>query len=436
MNAPRLRLRLSPFALAAALLAAGASVPAAALDGASLYGRGTLFLDAMGFRYGDGPFSSRISSRLRFEFLDRPGSGWTLSLDARGRMDPGEEGTDRVLLYDARLSYDKPGSPFSLALGQMNLYDSAGIGRLLGGLAGLKVGSAVLLGSYAGLEPGLDVGRLDSKHLKFGLFARYRGKQGRSLSLSLNRVLYDGRTERSFLFTGGLLPVGRFVVLFGNAEYELGSAVASADRLSRLFFNVRISPAPFLDLSAFYSSGRGLDFHKFQLETSRDPSLGPADIDRYYYSLQYGIRVDIKPTSMLRLFLARQESEQKDEAIRNHTWRLGGSWTDLLGTGLTLYGGYSRHRGPFSESDSFTFSLDKTFGPLSWTWSFSNTYNGLRWASTGDAPQLIRLQDSPTMGSQAMVTISRNLAVSAEFELVLRKEAAEQLGLLRVILRY
>lgn len=401
----------------------------------SFYARGAFYLDWFGAKYEETDFFSQVSTRLKMELISRRGNGWTLQLDARDRFRTGEASNNQVLLYNARLHFERPQSRILFAIGQMNLYDTAGIGQLLGGVLGFKINPDWLLGGYAGWDSSVYINRVESGYRKFGLFGRFLGTKGKRLSLSYNQIRYSGMTERQYFYAGAMYPVERMLVFYGNFEYELASYVSGSDRLSRVFFNARWDPTRAVDLIAFYSSGRGLDFHRYVLEKSQDPDLNDGELERFYYSLQYGLRLSVKPTKMLRLYLSRRESEQKDDNIRNHTWQLGGSAGNILDSGLTVYGSYSRNHGEISESDSYFLSLSRDFGPVSWNASFSNTYNGVRFSNTNSEPEIVHLSDYKTLSTQFFVPINRTFAASVEYEYFVQENDNQHLIFLRLIIR-
>lgn len=399
------------------------------------YWRGALYFDWFGAKYENSPFFHQLSTRLKLEFVNRRGDGWTFLLDTRDRLRLSAKKGNRVILYDARILFDKQSSPLFLSLGQMNLYDTAGIGQLLGGIVGYKIGRDFLLGGYGGLESSIYLNRLENDYQKYGLFARYQGSYGKRFSLSYNHLRYSGSTERQHIYAGMMFPFVKTLTFYGNVEYELASHVQSEDRLSRVFANVRWDPARAVDITAFYSSGRGLDFHRYIIERSQDPSLNDTELERFYYSSQYGLRLSVKPIRNLRLYAARMESEQRDLEIRNHTWRFGGSGRDVLNTGVTLYGNYAWNRGEMSESDSTYLALSKDFGRVSWHGSFSNTFNGVRYDHRNETPEVIRLNDYKTFTVQFFLPITHWLATSLEYEYFLQEESNQHLLFIRLILR-
>ena len=424
--------RLGPVCLCLVLLTAGAW---ARQTTERPYFRGGLYLDWFGAKYEGTDLASRFSLRLKGEFLNRRGEGWNLLLDTRDRLRLGDEPANHVLLYDARLSFEREGSPWYLALGQMNLYDTAGIGQLLGGVVGFRLPSDILVGGYAGMESSVYIRRVSHDYSKFGVFARWLGSLGRRISLSFNQTHYSGEVERKYVYVGSLLPVNRSLVLYGNLEYELASQVRDADRLSRFFMNLRWDPLDLLDLLVHFSSGKGMDFHGYAVEQSKDPTLNDQNLERFYYSQQYGMRLSLKPKRGMRFYLERRESEQKDASVRNHTWRFGASGLNLFRSGISAYGNYALRRGEISESDSYYLSVTKDFGRISWNVRFANTFNAVRFDTRSGAPELIHLEDYKTISTHVFAPITRVLALSAEYEYHLQREADQHMVFVRLILR-
>jgi hypothetical protein len=305
----------------------------------------------------------------------------------------------------------------------------------MGGVVGYKISRNLLVGGYGGLESSIYVNRLENDYQKYGVFARYLGNYGRRFSLSYNHLKYSGSTERQYIYAGTMYSFVKALTFYGNLEYELASNVLREDRLSRAFMNVRWDPSRTVDMTAFYSSGRGLDYHRYILERSQDPTLNDTELERFYYSSQYGLRLSIKPIRSLRLYVSRMESEQKDLEIRNHTWRFGGSAGDILKSGVTLYGNYVWNRGEMSESDSYYVALSKDFGRVSWHGSFSNTFNGIRYDYRSETPQIIRLNDYKTLTTQFFIPITRMFAASLEYEYFLQEDSNQHLFFVRLILR-
>jgi hypothetical protein len=420
--------------LGAALLVSGTRV-AGQSPGSSFYQKGTIYLDWNGSRYSDGTLFNQVSVRFRFDLINRPGQGWTLTLDARDRVGIRGTATNQAILYNARLTYDKAGSPFYLSLGQMNLYDTAGIGALLGGIAGFKLTRDVLAGAYGGLESTPYINRLDTKYLKAGTFVRWLGSKGRTVGLSYNLLRYDGHAERQYAYANVFLPIEKVLVFYGDAEYELGNHIDGGNRLSRLFGNLRLDLGRWADLTGSYSSGRGLDFHSYLIAASQDPSIYDQNVERFYYTGYYGVRLSVKPTATVRLSVSRQQSEQKDLGILNNTWRFGASVRNILGQGISLVGDYALNRGDQSESDTYSISLTKDFGRFSLNGSYSNSFNGVRFVSGGGDPQVIHLNDARNVSLGALVRVSRGLSASVEYGGFLQSGLNEHFLYVRLIYR-
>ncbi len=277
----------------------------------------------------------------------------------------------------------------------MNLYDTAGIGSLLGGMAGIKLGRDFLVGAFGGLESTPYISRLDAKYLKAGAFVRWLGAAGPDGRPDLQPAPLRRRASRGSSPTPRL-PARPKRSSSSTATRNTSSAATSpaANRLSRLFGNVRLDLGRWADVTASYSSGKGLDFHRYLIEASQDPTVFNQDVERFYYSSYYGVRLSVKPARTVRLSVAPPgEPAEGPGIVKNHTWRFGASASNLFGQGLSVVGNYAVNRGDLSESDTYYVSLTKDFGRFSLNGSYSNVFNGLRIdPATGD-PQIIHLAD-------------------------------------------
>ncbi len=401
----------------------------------STYFNGSFYLDWYSTRYQENDSFDQLSARIRLDLFNRPGSGWTLKLDGRNQLNLNRNTNNRLILYDASLTYDRSGSPLYFSAGQLNLYDTGGIGQLLGGVIGFKPTNYLLLGGYAGLESNAYIKYIESDYWRLGFFGQYQGSLGKRLSFSLNQLRYSGISEKKYFYFSGMIPIKKYLVLYGNTEYQLGPEVNSQDRLSRLFFNLRFDPSSLFDVVMHYSSGKGLDFHRFAMEKSQDPSLNDKSLERFYYSRQYGLRSSLKPNKNLRFSIARMEMEQKDREIKNHTWIFSGAAVDVFNTGISSYGSYRLNRGEMSESDSYDITLNKEFGRISWSMSFTNTYNYLSYDSRSAVPQLIHRDDYKTLSTFLFMVLNRELAVSFEYEYYFQENAGQHLFFMRLIYR-
>ena len=385
-------------------------------SGAELFLRGSYSADWFRTSYGDGLSSSQLSNRLKMETGRRPGDGWRLVLDVRDRLDNGGSLSNMLIVYDARLVYDQSSNPLTFAAGQMGLYDTVGVGQLLGGILGYRVRPGVTVGGYAGLEPEIYGPHVDSGYQKYGAYTQFYGSGATSASVSYNALRFNGMSERQYIHSNALLPFAERGVFYGNLEYELSSRVASQDRLSSLFLNARYDITDSVDVTANYSSGRGLDYHRFLVEQSQEPGLNDAEIERFYYSTQYGARLGVQPTRQVRVFVELGRSEQKDLGVQNKTTTLGGSVWDLADSGLSLYGSYRINRGDESESNSYRLSLSRDFGLISWTIYYSSVFNGVRFDPVTGVPLLVRIPDRKTLSNDLFFALTRSVGASFEYE--------------------
>lgn len=379
---------------------------------------------------------SQFSGRVKLEVGEQPGEGWRALFDVRDRLQGGPSSSNRAMLYDARLMYDRRDRPLGVSIGRMNLYDSAGAGPLLGGAVSYRISPAFTAGSYGGIEPETYLRVPDPSSQKYGVFTRYLGPEGRSLAASYNLIRFQGVNERQFLYATGLFPLPQPAVIFGSIEYELNSNVSSDDRLSRVFLNARYDLSRTLDVTAYASSGRGLDYRRFVLEQSLNGRQDAAEIERFYYSRQFGARLHFKPRREWAVFLAQSLSEQKDLGIRNHTTELGGSLLDFGGSGLSLHGSFRLNRGASAESNSYRMSASRDFGSLSWTGAYSSVFTGIRFDGTTGALELLRASDRQSISNEFFWVLNPALALSLEHEISSGGGVSENTFFARVMGRF
>jgi hypothetical protein len=404
--------------------------------GKMFYWRGALYQDWMGFMNGGDELFSRLSTRLNLTLWNQPGSGWTVFLDVRNRFASGEGSENRLLIYDARLAYDSPRSNIFFSLGQMNLYDTAGIGQLAGIMAGYKFGRFLSAGAYGGLQNDVYTDQLSFNYQKFGIFARYIGSGAKQFAISYNLVRFENQSERQFLYSSLLLPLGRFLIIYGNGEYELNGNTAAADRLSHLFINARANLSHYADITASYSSGRGMDYHQFILEQSQDPGSHNDEIERFYYNKTYGVRFSLTPIKSLRFHISRQESQLQDAGIQNHTTGFGFSASDILHTGISLYGNYNLNRGDSSEADTYYLSAARNFGKLAVNLSYANFFHGVRFSANG-TPQVVRVElpRQQTFSGDLFLALNRTIAFALNYSYVYQAEYSDHQFFVRLMLR-
>ncbi len=400
----------------------------------NIYINSAFYQDWMGFKSTDTIFYNRLSSRLKLELLNRPGNGWTLSFDVRNRATLGEGGSNQFIIYNSYISFKSLSSRFFFSLGQMNLYDTAGIGELTGGIAGFRINREISIGGYAGLNPDIYNTRWDTQYRKYGMFTTFRGENARQISLSYNFLSYENQTEREYIYANALFPFSSKFIIYGSIEYELREGIRDEDRITHLFTNARFHPLNKISLNFNFSSGRGIDYHKYLLDYSLDPSLRISNIERFYYSETYGLRLTFSPLKKLRLYVSKRFSELKDENIKNNSTRFGLSSTDVFNSGFGIFGNYTLNKGDLSESNSYIFSISRNFSKLSWSMSLSSYFNSIR-LSASDTPEIIHYPDRRTLTTDLFYYLNRSLAFSAEYSFSYSKNFTDHQFFLRMIYR-
>ncbi len=400
----------------------------------SFYIKGRFYQDWMGLKGDDTELYSRLSSRLKLTLWNRPGDGWTADFDIRNRYTFSEKGDNQLIVYDAKIFFRSMKSKFFLSIGQMNLYDVSGIGELTGILAGYKPFKNISAGGYYGIEPDLYGSRIDSKYRKFGGFIKYLGPGARQVSISFNNLSFDGQIERQYLSSSIFYPYKRLFSVFGTAEYEIAGNIANEDRLARLFLNARFNISKKINVTGSYSSGRGLDYHRFAIEHEENQLFQISEIERFYYNTTYGVRISFRPAKNCRLSFSRRESERVDEGIKNHTSRFGFSSSNILNSGFSLSANYNMNRGDKSESDSYYISTSRYFGRFNASISFSSYFNAIYTGVNGQ-PEITYIPDRRTISTSLFYILNRNLAFSMEYAYSFQDDYKENRAFVRMIIR-
>ena len=400
----------------------------------SFYIKGRFYQDWMGLKGDEINMYNRISSRLKLTFWNKPGDGWTADIDVRNRYTFGDKGDNQLIIYDAKISFESLKSKFFLSVGQMNLYDISGIGELMGVLGGFKPLRNVSIGGYYGIEPDIYNSKLDPVYKKYGGFVKYLGPGAKRVSISFNNLSFDGMIERQYLSSTILFPFKRLFAFFGTAEYELASNIANEDRLARMFLNARLNISKKINITGSYSSGRGLDYHRFAIEHDENQIFQISEIERFYYNTTYGVRISFRPAKNYRLSFARRESERVDEGIKNHTSRFSFSTSNILKSGFSLSTNYNMNRGESSESDSYYISTSKYFGRLNASISFSSYFNAIYLGVNGQ-PEITYIPDRRTISASLFYILNRNLAFSMEYAYSFQDDYKENRMFVRMIIR-
>jgi hypothetical protein len=136
------------------------------------------------------------------------------------------------------------------------------------------------------------------------------------------------------------------------------------------------------------------------------------------------------------LFIELSPELAGEKGIRNHTTGFGFSAGDILRSGISLYGNYNLNRGDASEADTYYISASRSFGKLSWSLSYANFYNGVRFDAHG-TPQVVRIElpDQRTFSSDWFLAFNRGLAVALDYSYLRQAGLSEHQFFVRLILR-
>lgn len=224
--------------------------------------------------------------------------------------------------------------------GHMWLPDLGTMGALAGGLVEMDrrpsvEGTRVRVGAFSGLEPNFfDLGYVPDVR-KHGAYAAVeRGYQQRHV-VGVTVVRQESLTERAVLATTNFVPVGRAAFVYQAAEFEIrGPAQGAAQPgLSYLLTNVRVNPAPRVELLGTYNRGRSLDARRLTEDLLNHRALTARDVEGLRYEGGGG-RVTIEPFRSVYAYVgyARDRTNRDDASTGRVT--IGGHAGNVLRSGV------------------------------------------------------------------------------------------------------
>jgi len=294
----------------------------------------------------------------------RETAGTEYRLDFRGAAYPGTIGrTRRLSVYDAYVG-QRVGGGVLVRAGQMWLNDLGGLGALGGALvevARQKVAGfqRVRVGAFGGMEPTiLDAGYAPGV-VKAGAYVSFEGKGIWRNTVGFVTVRHSGLTERSVLTTTNFLPVGKALLVYQAAEYDMvGPAGNGNGGLTYFFTNARYAPVRRIEFQALYHRGRSIDVRGITLDQLAGRPVSSRALEGLLYE-SIGGRATFTVAQDIRVFAGYTRDRNNRDDAPTGRLNVGVFATDLLKTGLDLNVSDSRMHGPNASYDSWDISLGR-----------------------------------------------------------------------------
>ena len=272
---------------------------------------------------------------------DEEANGLEVGLDVRQSRWLSGGRPDRLSLYNGFVGTRVGGETgLRVRAGHMWLPDLGTIGSVAGGLIEIarrqsSTNTSVRAGAFMGLEPNsLEMGYAPDVRKQGAYAAIQRGYLQRHV-VGFTRVRQASMTERSVLSVTNFVPVGQSFFAYQAAEYEVSGPAEGAARpgLSYFLTNVRVSPAPRLELLGTYNRGRALDARQLTADLITGRPLTQQAVEGLRYESAGG-RVTVEPLRSLHLYVsyARDRNNRDDAPVARVTF--GSQASNILRSGV------------------------------------------------------------------------------------------------------
>ena len=205
----------------------------------------------------------------------------------------------------------------------------------------------------------------------------------------------------------------------------------------RIFANVRVVPAPRLDVQATFHHGRSIDARTITDDQRSGLPVDPRLLEGFLFeSLGGRLTYAILPTLRVYAGYARERGNRGDRTANRATVGLYAS--DLFRTGLDLTVADNRYTrsGGNGSYDSWYASVGRSFGPRVYlTAEYSNSLSVVRFTGSGGVT-VERRPKTRRYGLTGLVNLSRTLAVLATVEELRDDDSNQERALLGLTLRF
>ncbi|MEQ1575989.1 MAG: hypothetical protein ABL993_17270 [Vicinamibacterales bacterium] len=313
---------------------------------------------------------TELATVITFETPDFEGRGVEFGFDLHHA---GRTGTDvqRVSLYDgfAGVRLGQKGQ-WRLRAGHMRLEDLGRAGALAGGLVEFQQprrdaqATRVRAGAFTGREPLADeMGYAADVRKTGGYFTVEHGNQRRH-AIGYTRVQRGPLVERSLMNLTNSVSAGSSVSLNQAAEFDVSGPAngLGAKGLAYFLANLRVTPAPRVELFGTYNRGRSIDARALTDNLRNGRALTPQSIEGLLYESRGGrLTVEVAPNVRVYAGYARDRNNREDSATGRVT--LGGHAANLLGTGFDVSASNARIDRPGGAYQSRYVSIGHSLGP-------------------------------------------------------------------------
>ena len=314
-------------------------------------------------------------TNVNYAMPDAEGSGLEYAIDLRHSASSNATRPARVSIYDAYVGGRFLAGRARVRAGEVWLTDLGGLGALAGGVVEFKqplhasrLGRLRIAG-FGGFEPEpYQVGNVDGVR-KVGAFGVLEGGAGRRHVLGYVHLVNHGLVERSVLTTTTFLPVHAKYFVYQAAEYDLvGPAKQGTGGLTYFMLNAHAAATDRIDLQGLYHRGRSIDTRAITDDILAGRPLRDGALTALLFASAGG-RVSVRLTRTMRVDGGYTRDQNNRDSAPTGRVNLGGSTSDLAGSGVDVTVTGSRISRPNGRYSSLYLSAGRRAGAR-WYLSF------------------------------------------------------------------
>jgi hypothetical protein len=330
--------------------------------------RGRIGFDYMGTVSHDSPGSTNedVGMVLRTDITRIGGSHWNLSGYWRGRLHAQSATSQRTLqdlinrTYHIGMYYDNPGSRFTAGVGRLYLPWAPSLDTIDGGYLGVKFGSGVTAGVFAGSTPDPTSWSYNPDRRLAGSFINFEGGDYEDLHYTSTSGVaistLKWQIDRPFVFFENAVSYKKYLSIYDSlqADSPRGNVAVSAPGagLSRNFLTVRLQVHPRIELDFNHNYLRDVPTY--------DPTLvGTGLLDKYLFQgVSAGARVEF--LKQVFVYVNIGSSNRSGDAKSSLNELYGLTFAKLPWWGLRADAHYSRFNSSFADGTYRSFSLGRS----------------------------------------------------------------------------
>jgi hypothetical protein len=361
---------------------------------------------------------SEVVTTLAAESAHRQNGGFQYGLNLRfGAYPSSEDRSQRVSIYDAYVAQGFSDGRILVKGGQMWLTDFGGLGALAGGLFEMRQdwrakGLRWRVGGFGGVEPKILEAGYVSGITKYGGYFALDGDGARKHVVGYVAVRNQNLTERSVLSFTNYVPAGKSFFLYQAAEVDLaGPGGQGKGHLSYFFVNAHGSPSKAVDVQVTYHRGVSVDARAITDDIINGRPVPAKSLDGFLFQ-SIGARVTVRLMKTVRVYGGYGQDTNDRAADPTGRLTLGGSVSNLLGTGIDLtVSDYRYSSGTSSSYDSWYVSVGRSLGSRVYASGEYNSSLSVLRLTRADGVVIENRPQTKRLGGSAVINLTRTIGL-------------------------